>query len=66
MSGFVSWWDSVEEWLTALSFVPQLIITLAVVIPLAVLLAMALNWLVSITSRVFDRRSFADDDGTGL
>lgn len=66
MDGFVSWWDSVEEWLTALSFVPQLLVTLAVVIPFAIGAAVLLNWLVSVVSRVFDRRSFADDDGSGL
>ncbi|MFW0791857.1 hypothetical protein [Gordonia sp. CPCC 205333] len=66
MTGFVAWWDSVEEWLTALSFVPQLLVTLAVVIPLAIVVAIALNWLVNVVSTVFDRRRFADDDGSGL
>ncbi|GAB18664.1 hypothetical protein GOEFS_061_00030 [Gordonia effusa NBRC 100432] len=66
MKGFVTWWDSVEEWLTALSFVPQLLVTLAVVIPLAIVAAIVLNWLVNVVSRIFDRRRFADDDGSGL
>ncbi len=66
MSGFISWWDGVEEWLTALSFVPQLLVTLAVVIPVAIALAIVLNWLVGAVSGLFDRRSLRDDDGTGL
>lgn len=66
MNGFVTWWDGVEEWLTALSFVPQLLVTLAVVVPVAVVAAIVLNWLVTVVSQVFDRRRFADDDGSGL
>lgn len=66
MSGLANWWDGVEEWLTGLSFVPQLLVTLAVVIPLAVLVAVVLNLLVDGVSTLFDRRRFADDDGTGL
>ena len=31
MSGFLSWWDGVEEWLIRLPFVPQLLVTLIVV-----------------------------------
>ena len=30
MAGIAAWWDGVEEWLTGLSFVPQLLVTLAV------------------------------------
>lgn len=66
MTGFVVWWDSVEEWLTSLSFVPQLLMTLVVVVPLAVITAIVANWLVDTVATVFDRRSFADDDGSGL
>ncbi|MFW0787825.1 hypothetical protein AAFP35_25295 [Gordonia sp. CPCC 206044] len=66
MTSLAAWWDGVEEWLTGLSFVPQLLMTLIVVIPLAVLAAAALNVLVDTVSDVIDRRRFADDDGTGL
>lgn len=61
-----NWWDGVEEWLTGLSFVPQLLVTLIVVIPLAVLIALALNLLVDTVSDLIDRRRFVDDDGKGL
>ncbi|MEE3853435.1 hypothetical protein VZC37_24075 [Gordonia sp. LSe1-13] len=66
MTSVLSWWDSVEEWLTGLSFVPQLLVTLVVVVPLAVAVAAVLNVLVDTVSAVFDRRRFADDDGKGL
>ncbi|MEE4023320.1 hypothetical protein V1Y59_09555 [Gordonia sp. PKS22-38] len=66
MTSVLSWWDGVEEWLTGLSFVPQLLVTLVVVIPLAVAVAALLNVLVDTVSAVFDRRRFADDDGKGL
>ncbi|GAA3692881.1 hypothetical protein [Gordonia hankookensis] len=66
MTSVSAWWDSVEEWLTGLSFVPQLLVTLVVVIPLAVLIAAVLNLLVDTVSDVLDRRRFADDDGKGL
>jgi hypothetical protein len=66
MTALANWWDGVEEWLTGLSFVPQLLVTLIVVIPLAVLIAAVLNVLVDTVSTLIDRRRFADDDGTGL
>ncbi|WP_238419935.1 hypothetical protein [Gordonia sp. 'Campus'] len=66
MTAFFAWWDSVEEWLTGLSFVPQLLVTVAVVIPLAILIAFVLSILVDAAAALFDRRRFADDDGTGL
>ncbi|MGV9710373.1 hypothetical protein ACWDTI_06890 [Gordonia sp. NPDC003424] len=66
MTALSNWWDGVEEWLTGLSFVPQLLVTLIVVIPLSVLAAMALNVLVDRVSDLIDRRRFADDDGSGL
>ncbi|GAB35808.1 hypothetical protein [Gordonia otitidis] len=66
MDSFLAWWDSVEEWLTGLSFVPQLLVTLVVVIPVAIGIALVLNVLVEAVMTVFDRRRFADDDGKGL
>ncbi len=66
VSSFFTWWDGVEEWLTGLSFVPQLLVTLAVVVPVAIVTAIVLNLLVEGVLSVLDRRRFADDDGTGL
>lgn len=62
----LSWWDGVEEWLTGLAFVPQLLVTLAVVVPCAIVIAVALNALVDAVMAVIDRRHLADDDGKGL
>ena len=49
-----------------LSFVPQLLVTVAVVIPVAILIAYVLSLLVDAAATLVDRRRFADDDGTGL
>ena len=66
VTGFFAWWDSVEEWITGLSVVPQLLVTLAVVVPVAIITAFALNLLVDGVLGLLDRRRFVDDDGTGL
>ncbi|MGV9827399.1 MULTISPECIES: hypothetical protein [unclassified Gordonia (in: high G+C Gram-positive bacteria)] len=66
MTGFFAWWDGVEEWLTGLSFVPQLLVTLVFVVPFAIGVAAVLNLLVDAVMRLLDRRRFADDDGKGL
>lgn len=64
--GVLAWWDGVEEWLTGLAFVPQLLVTLAVLVPCAIIVAAALNALVDAVMTVIDRRRFADDDRKGL
>ncbi|MEZ5209615.1 MULTISPECIES: hypothetical protein [unclassified Gordonia (in: high G+C Gram-positive bacteria)] len=66
MAGFLSWWDSVEEWLTGLPYVPQLLVVLAVVIPLASGLAWLVNFLVAWVFSLFDRREVGDDHGVGI
>lgn len=35
MSGLGNWWDSVELWVTGLPFVPQVVVVMAVLVPLA-------------------------------
>ena len=55
-----TWWDGVEAWLTGLSFLPQLLVSLAVVIPLAIVAAIALNALVNGVSNLFDRMRTTD------
>ena len=66
MNGLLSWWDSVEEWLTGLGFIPQLLAFLVVVIPLATLLAYAVNFLVDKLFSVLDRHDAGDDHGLGV
>ncbi|QTI67717.1 hypothetical protein QNM97_07870 [Gordonia sp. L191] len=66
MKGLLAWWDGVEEWLTGLAFVPQLLVTLVVLVPCAIVVAIALNALVNAVMSVIDRRRFADDDRKGL
>jgi hypothetical protein len=57
------WWDGVEEWLTSMSFVPQLLVCAAIVIPLAIGIAVLMNVLVDASFRLFDRRDSTDVDG---
>ncbi|MFT4086229.1 MAG: hypothetical protein QM658_03590 [Gordonia sp. (in: high G+C Gram-positive bacteria)] len=66
MNGFLSWWDAVEEWLTGLPFVPQLAVTLVVLIPLSTGLAWVVNYLVVWVFSLFDRRKVDDDHGLGI
>lgn len=66
MTGFLTWWDGVEEWLTGLPFVPQLLVTVAVLLPLATAIAWVVNYLVVLVFSLFDRRDVADDHGVGV
>ncbi|WP_132991722.1 hypothetical protein [Gordonia zhaorongruii] len=66
MNGVLLWWDSVEEWLTGLPFVPQLLVTLLIVIPLATLIAIGVNFLVGKIFSVMHRRDAGDDHGLGI
>ncbi len=66
MDGLLSWWDSVEEWLTGLPFVPQLVVFLLVAIPLATVIAVAVNFLVSRLVALFSRGDVGDDHGLGI
>ncbi|MFT3715611.1 MAG: hypothetical protein QM774_06610 [Gordonia sp. (in: high G+C Gram-positive bacteria)] len=66
MNGFLSWWDSVEEWLTGLPFIPQLLVTLVVVIPLATGIAWLVNFLVVWVFSLLRRPEVDDDHGVGI
>ena len=43
MGGFLSWWDSVELWLSGLGFVAQTVIVMPVVLALAYGIAVLLD-----------------------
>lgn len=45
MTGFLSWWDGVELWLSGLGFVLQTIVVMPVVLVLAYLSALVLDML---------------------
>lgn len=66
MNPVLSWWDGVEEWLTGLGQYPQLLVTLVVVLPLASLIAIAINAVVEKVAAVTDRREVGDDHGLGV
>jgi len=55
VAGFLSWWDGVEEWLIRLPFVPQLLVTLVVVVPLAIGAALVLSQVVEVVTGVAAR-----------
>lgn len=63
VDGFLDWWDSVEEWLTGLSFVPQVLVSVAVLIPLAIACAYLLNMLVNGFFWMLDRVRSTGTDG---
>lgn len=65
MNGIRTWWDGVEAWLTGLSFLPQLLVTLAVLIPVAIVAALAINLLVSVVLGLLGRRGDVADSATG-
>ncbi|WP_066904438.1 hypothetical protein [Millisia brevis] len=48
MSGIAQWWDGVELWVAGLPFVPQVALTLGVLVPLAGLAAAGLDRLVGL------------------
>ncbi len=52
VTGFLAWWDGVEEWLIRLPFVPQLLVTLIVVVPLAVVAALVLSQAVEVVTGI--------------
>ncbi|WP_110470837.1 hypothetical protein [Williamsia limnetica] len=60
MDEVTRWWDGVEEWLTSLSFVPQILVSAAIVVPLAIGLSYLMNLLVDGSFRLFDRRESTD------
>lgn len=55
MSGVGNWWDSVELWVTGLPFVPQVIVVMAVLVPLAGGIAWLLDKVLAGVLRLFGR-----------
>ncbi len=55
MTGFLSWWDSAELWLSGLSFVWQTLIVMPVVLVLAFGIATVADVILAGGIRVFTR-----------
>ena len=55
MTGFLSWWDSFELWLSGLAFVPQTLLVMPVVMGLAYVLAAAIDAVLGTGIRVVRR-----------
>lgn len=59
MDGIGRWWDGVELAVTGLSFVPQVLVVLLVLIPVAALAARVLDLLVGAAARLLPDRTAA-------
>jgi hypothetical protein len=55
VTGFLSWWDGVELWLSGLGFVLQTIVVMPVVLVLAYLVAVTLDSLLGCGTRALQR-----------
>ena len=64
MTGFLSWWDSVELWLSGLGFVLQTIVVMPVVLGLAFALAVVLDGALSRGIQVLRRIRHGDPNGS--
>jgi hypothetical protein len=62
VTGFLSWWDSVELWLSGLGFVLQTIVVMPVVLALAYGLAMLLDGALGQGIRLLLRLRHLDPD----
>lgn len=61
VDAIVRWWDGVELWVTGLPFILQVIVVMVVLVPLATLVAVGLDIVVSKGFALFGR----GDDDTG-
>ncbi|WP_024793286.1 hypothetical protein [Tomitella biformata] len=55
MSGLGNWWDSVELWVTGLPFVPQVVVVMVVLVPLAAGIARLLDIVLAGALRLIGR-----------
>ena len=62
MSGFLSWWDGVELWLSGLGFVAQTVVVMPVVLLLAYALAVVLDGALGNGIRLLQRARHRDED----
>lgn len=55
MESIARWWDGVELWVTGLSFVPQCVVVLLVIVPVAFGLARAFDVALAAALRILGR-----------
>jgi membrane protein implicated in regulation of membrane protease activity len=60
VSGFLSWWDGIELWISGLAFVLQALLVMPVVLMLAYILAAVLDRLLGKGIRLMRRARRAD------
>jgi hypothetical protein len=64
MSGFLSWWDGVELWLSGLGFVAQTAVVMPVVLALAWAVAVVLDGALGNGIRLLQRALHSDVDSS--
>lgn len=62
MSGFLSWWDGVELWLSGLGFVAQTVVVMPVVLALAYVAAVVLDGGLGNGIRLLQRAIHSEED----
>ncbi|MET0799309.1 MAG: hypothetical protein ABWY21_18075 [Rhodococcus sp. (in: high G+C Gram-positive bacteria)] len=62
MESFARWWDGVELWVTGLPFVPQSVVVLAVLVPVAFVSARVFDRVLAVILRVLGRDASAARD----
>lgn len=65
VDGFLNWWDSIELWLSGLSFLAQTVVVMPVVLALAFGAAVVLDSLLGTGIRIVHRIRHAGEDGQG-
>ncbi|MFC7450743.1 hypothetical protein [Rhodococcus daqingensis] len=60
MTQIASWWDGLELWVIGLPFIPQLILVMAVLMPLAIGIASGIDLLLARIFVLLGRDSVAD------
>lgn len=62
MHAIATWWDGVELWITGLPFVPQSIVVLLVVVPVAFGLSAAFDGVLAAVLRILGRDGRTERD----
>lgn len=67
MESIARWWDGVELWVTGLPFVPQSVVVLLVIVPIAFLLARVFDRVLAVVLHLLgrDARAARDAELTG-
>lgn len=62
VDAIATWWDGIELWITALPFIPQSLVVMLVVVPVAFGLAVLLDRVLAVLLRVLGRDAHAQSE----